>query len=101
MEIYIPEHPHAVNGWYLEHRMIVENHMERFLKPKEEVVHHVNLTKDDNRIENLFLCTPDEHSKIHRLGGKHKTSSRVKVRKQRQKWSFQRDEYGRFKKSEK
>jgi len=90
-------HPSAVNGWMLKHRMVVENHIQRFLTD-EEVVHHINEIKNDNRIENLFLCSASEHSKIHRLGGYHKNTSKVKVRKERQTWTFPRDESGRFKK---
>lgn len=96
IEIMLP-HPNAIGGWMLEHRLVVENHIERFLDAKE-VVHHINEIKNDNRVENLFLCDTSEHSKIHRLGGFHTTSSKVKVRKQRQTWKFERDEFGRFKK---
>lgn len=33
---------------------------------KDEVVHHINEDKLDNRIENLQLMTRGEHSKLHR-----------------------------------
>jgi len=66
ISIWKPEHPINYNGRVLEHRLIVEKIIGRYLK-KEEIVHHINYLEDDNRKENLFLChTYKEHDKIHR-----------------------------------
>lgn len=58
-------HPHATNNHYvLEHRIVMENYLNRVLT-KDEVVHHINEDKKDNRIENLVVMDKKEHVKHH------------------------------------
>lgn len=47
-----------------EHIIIMELFLSRKLNP-DEVVHHINGIKNDNRIENLLLMTRSEHSSFH------------------------------------
>ena len=47
------------------HRVIMEEFLGRKLSA-DEVVHHINGDKTDNRIENLMVMSRDEHSLLHR-----------------------------------
>ena len=67
--VYLPNNHAADRGGYvLEHRAVMENHFGRLLS-QEEVVHHKNGDKKDNRIENLVVVTRSEHINLHRGNG--------------------------------
>jgi len=63
--VYVPEHPRAhKDGYLFLHTVIVERALNRYLA-KDEVVHHINHIRDDNRIENLLLMNRKEHMTMH------------------------------------
>jgi hypothetical protein len=75
-----PEHPANIKGYIYEHRALIEEVLGRYLKSWESV-HHINEIKADNRLENLFLCSQQEHSAIHREGKRPSQEHRDKLRK--------------------
>lgn len=63
--VYYPDHPDATSdGYVMQHRLLMEQHIGRRLG-KDEVVHHVNKDRSDNRLENLRLMTARDHMSLH------------------------------------
>ena len=65
ISIYFPSHPKSSSdGYIMEHVLMMECFIGRWLND-DEVVHHKNGDRADNRKENLELMTASDHMSFH------------------------------------
>lgn len=63
--VYKPSHPNCSKaGYVMKHRLVLEQHLKRFLT-KDEIVHHKDENKHNNGVDNLELTDRSGHRKIH------------------------------------
>jgi len=62
----VPNHPNATsNGYVLEHRVVMERWIGRYLT-SSEVVHHLDENKHNNELSNLRLMDIKDHGWLHK-----------------------------------
>lgn len=76
--ISVPDHPNATsNGCVLQHRLVAEEVIGRYLT-EEEVVHHVDEDKSNNIPSNLeVFATKSDHTRYHQTGIKLKNEEGI------------------------
>lgn len=85
--LFEPEHPNArSDGYVLEHRFVMSEHLGRPLKD-DEVIHHKDGNKQNNDIKNLEIISLSDHTRLHNYEreifrdslGRFKNSSKKEV----------------------
>ena len=65
--VYFPDHPKSnKDGYIMEHVLVMECIIGRHIS-EDEVVHHINHIRYDNRSVNLQLMTKKDHMRMHTL----------------------------------
>jgi len=65
IKVKMSTHPFSdIQGYIMQHRLVMEAYIGRYLN-KEEIIHHINGNKSDNRIENLLITNNHEHLQYH------------------------------------
>jgi len=62
--VYTTNPEEGRHGWVREHQLVASWVNDRQLTD-DEVVHHVNFNKNDNRIENLRVMSRSDHTRLH------------------------------------
>lgn len=67
--VYLPEHTSSMAsanwlGYVYEHIVVAEKFLGRKLC-KDEVVHHLDMDRANNRVENLLVLLSSQHTKLH------------------------------------
>lgn len=72
--VKVKDHPYANDEGYVKRsRLVMEKFLGRYLTP-EETIHHINENREDDRIENLRLCSCNsEHLRI-----KHSRNKKIR-----------------------
>lgn len=64
--VFLPTHPnHDLKKRVLQHRLVMEKYLGRYLN-NDEIIHHINGDKKDNRFENLQVMTRATHVILHK-----------------------------------
>lgn len=78
--LVIKTHPHSceTHGVIFEHRVVVEESLGRYLT-EDEIIHHKNEIKDDNRLENLEVTNRAKHTIYHHVGVKRSEETKRRI----------------------
>lgn len=64
-------HPRAnPRGYVRRSWLVIEAHLGRHLR-RDELVHHLNADKRDDRLENLLVVSRSDHTSMHKRGCSH------------------------------
>ncbi len=92
--IHNPNHPNSDGrGYIMEHRLIIEEYLGRYLN-KEERIHHIDGDKGNNNINNLYLCKNISdhfymHQKLLQLGYKLIILGLIKFNKEKGNYYYE------------
>jgi len=80
IHVYKPDHPFATKqGYVMEHRLVMEEKLGRYLKPGE-IVHHIDGNGKNNLPENLEVSSRSVHVHNHFAKGKYVMALEERIR---------------------